>query len=70
MDDVKLIAKHWLRLSEDKENQPTSITIANRRRRSDLRKRARAASFHDALLLHPVHAKKPLIGAPCIPCSQ
>jgi len=38
MDDVKLIAKHWLRLNEDKENQPKPMTDADRRRRDRLRK--------------------------------
>lgn len=64
MDDVKLIAKHWLRLNEDKENQPKPITEADRRRTYRLRKRARAACSH-VLLIPPRRAKKPLIGAPC-----
>jgi len=38
MDDVKLIADHWLRLSEDKKNLPDPITEADRRRRDRLRK--------------------------------
>jgi len=38
MDDVKLIAKHWLRLNEDKENQPKPITEADRLRTYRLRK--------------------------------
>ena len=57
MDDVKLIADHWLRLSEDKKNLPDPITEADRRRRDRLRKSARAAS---SSLLHAVHAKTPI----------
>ena len=68
MDDVKLIAKHWLRLNEDKENQPKPITEADRRRTYRLRKRARAACSH--VLLIPPAVQKSRSSVRRVPCSQ
>ena len=67
MDDVKLVADHWLRLVHDKENLPEKLTQGDRRRVYTLRKRARTASFHHAILTSHVTRCSP---ARPVPCSQ